>query len=389
MMNSRALDVRTLITHRFAFDAAPAAYELLATQSQPHLGILLEYPAQSSPRAGARTVAYDRERTHAAADAEPAIAVIGAGNYASRTLIPAFAASHVRLQGIASGGGVTAAHCARKFGFARATTDSDSLIDSPDVDIVVIATRHDSHARFVLRALEARKHVFVEKPLAVTANEVDSIADAWGACAPAGQRPQIMVGYNRRFAPQVVRMKSLLAGVRGAKSFVVTVNAPALAASHWLQDPRVGGGRIIGECCHFVDLLRFLAGHSIVDARAQALAVESDSAHRDTVAITLSFADGSWGTIHYLATGHASFPKERIEVFCAGRILQLDNFRRLRAYGWPGFRSMRLLRQDKGQRECVRAFVDAVRNGSGAPIPLEELLEVARVTIALGEAVRG
>jgi len=387
MLNSRALDVRALITHRFAFEEAPVAYELLATQAEPHLGILLEYPAQSSP--GARTVAYDRERSHAAADAEPAIAVIGAGNYALRVLIPAFAASHVRLEGIASGGGVTAAHCARKFGFARATTDSDALIDSPDVDIVVIATRHDSHARFVLRALEARKHVFVEKPLAVTAHDVDSIADAWSACAPAGQRPQIMVGYNRRFAPQVVRMKSLLTGVRGAKSFVVTVNAPALPASHWLQDPRVGGGRIIGECCHFVDLLRFLAGHAIVDARAQALAVESDSAHKDTVAITLSFADGSWGTIHYLATGHASFPKERIEVFCAGRILQLDNFRRLRAYGWPGFKSMRLLRQDKGQRECVRAFVDAVRNGAGAPIPLEELLEVARVTIALGEAVRG
>ena len=183
-------------------------------------------------------------------------------------------------------------------------------------------------------------------------------------------------------------MKALLAGVRAAKCFVVTVNAPALPATHWTQDRRVGGGRIIGECCHFVDLLRFLAGHAIVDARAQALAIESDSL-KDTVAITLSFADGSWGTIHYLATGHASFPKERIEVFCAGRILQLDNFRRLRAYGWPGFKSMRLLRQDKGQRECVRTFVDAVRNGAGAPIRLEELLEVARVTIALGEAVRG
>jgi predicted dehydrogenase/threonine dehydrogenase-like Zn-dependent dehydrogenase len=390
MLNSRALDVRALVTHRFAFDAAPAAYELLATQTMPHLGILLEYPAQSAPRAGARTVAYDQERTHAAANAEPAIALIGAGNYAARVLIPAFTASHVHLQGIASAGGVTAAHCARKFGFARATTDSDSLIDSPDVDIVVIATRHDSHARFVLRALQARKHVFVEKPLAVTAHEVDSIADAWSACAPAGERPQIMVGYNRRFAPQVVRMKSLLAGVRGAKSFVVTVNAPALPASHWLQDPRVGGGRIIGECCHFVDLLRFLVGHEIVDARAQALAARSDSsAQQDTVAITLSFADGSWGTIHYLATGHASFPKERIEVFCAGRILQLDNFRRLRAYGWPGFNSMRLLRQDKGQRACVRAFVDSVRHGAAAPIPFEELLEVARVTIALGEAVRG
>jgi len=389
MMNSRALGVRALITHRFAFDAAPAAYELLATQSQPHLGILLEYAGQNAERVGSRTVLFDRQSTHAAADAQPGIALIGAGNYAARVLIPAFVASGVRLQGIASGGGVSAAHCARKFGFARATTDADSLISAADTDIVVIATRHDSHARFVLRALRAGKHVFVEKPLALTAEEVDSIADAWSACAPSGQRPQIMVGYNRRFAPQVVRMKSLLAGVRGAKSFVVTVNAPALAASHWMQDPRVGGGRIIGECCHFVDLLRFFAGGEIVDARVRALASENDSAPRDTLAITLGFADGSCGTIHYLANGHASFPKERIEVFSAGRILQLDNFRRLRAYGWPGFKSMNLWRQDKGQKACVRAFVDAVRNGAGAPIPLEELLEVARVTIALGEAARG
>jgi predicted dehydrogenase len=184
-------------------------------------------------------------------------------------------------------------------------------------------------------------------------------------------------------------MHALLAGVRGPKSFVVTVNAGAIPAAHWTQDPRVGGGRIIGECCHFVDLLRFLAGHTIVDAHVKALAPEGGHQPVDSVAITLSFADGSLGTINYLANGHASFPKERIEVFCAGRILQLDNFRCLRAYGWPGFRSMKLWRQDKGQRACVRAFVEAVRGGAGAPIPIQELLEVARVSVALSEAARG
>ena len=167
MLNSRALDVSPLITHRFAFDAAPAAYELLATQAEPHLGILLEYAAHSGDNPPARTVVSDRQTTHAAAGAQPGIALIGAGNYAARVLIPAFVASGARLQGIASAGGVTAAQHARKFGFARATTDSDPLIDAEDIDIVVIATRHDSHARFVLRALQARKHVFVEKPLGV------------------------------------------------------------------------------------------------------------------------------------------------------------------------------------------------------------------------------
>jgi predicted dehydrogenase/threonine dehydrogenase-like Zn-dependent dehydrogenase len=389
MLDSRALDVRTLITHRFAFEDTPAAYALLATQAEPHLGILLEYPAQTGNDVRARTVRYEQPHTHAAADAVPAVALVGAGNYAARVLIPAFAACGVRLRGIASHHGVSAAQHAHKFGFARATTDSDALIGAADIDIVVIATRHDTHASFAVRALRAGKHVFVEKPLALTADEVDSIAQVWSACAPPGERPQLMVGFNRRFAPHIVRMKSLLAGVRAAKSFVVTVNAGAIPAAHWTQDPRVGGGRIIGECCHFVDLLRFLAGHPIVDARVQPLAAATGTAPQDSVAITLSFADGSCGTIHYLANGHASFPKERIEVFCAERILQLDNFRRLRAYGWPGFSSMRLWRQDKGQRACVRAFVDAVRSGAGAPIPIEELLEVARVTIALGEAARG
>jgi len=389
MLSSRALDVGPLISHRFAFDAAPAAYELLATQAEPHLGILLEYAHHDAVSLRARVAISDRHATHAAADAHPQLAFIGAGNYAGRVLIPAFEASGACLAGIASAGGVTAAHYARKYGFARATTDSDALIDAEDIEAVVIATRHNSHARFVVRALEACKHVYVEKPLALTAEEIDSIAAAWQACAPAGQRPQIMVGFNRRFAPHIRRIHALLNGVRGPKSFIVTVNAGAIPAAHWIQDPRVGGGRIIGECCHFVDLLRFLAGHPIVDARIRSLAPAAGPQPVDTVAITLGFADGSWGTIHYLANGHASFPKERVEVFCGGRILQLDNFRRLRGFGWPGFHSMRLWRQDKGQKACAQAFIDAIRSGAAAPIPLEELLEVARVSVALGEAAGG
>jgi predicted dehydrogenase/threonine dehydrogenase-like Zn-dependent dehydrogenase len=388
MMASRALDVQPLITHRFAFDAAPAAYELLSTAAQPYLGILLEYPSDQVASVQARTVVWDRETTRSTTGTEPGIAFIGAGNYAGRVLIPAFAASGARLCGIASGGGVTAAHYGRKFGFARATTDSDPLISAEDVDVVVIATRHDSHARFVLRALRAGKHVFVEKPLAITGEEIDAIVEAWKASGPAGQRPRVMVGFNRRFAPHVVRMKALLAGVREPKSFIVTVNAGAIPATHWTQDPRVGGGRIIGEGCHFVDLLRFLAGHPIVDARVQTLGGNADAVRDDKVSITLTFADGSWGTIHYLANGHSTFPKERVEVFCAGRILQLDNFRRLRGYGWKGFDKMNLWRQDKGQKACVQAFVEAIKNGGAMPIPIEELIEVSRTTVALGEAAR-
>jgi predicted dehydrogenase/threonine dehydrogenase-like Zn-dependent dehydrogenase len=387
MMRSRQLDVRRLISHRFAFDAAPAAYELLTSGSEPCIGILLEYASPAAAATSLHTVTLGAPTYRSAAATSLAIAFIGAGNHAARVLIPAFAASGARLCGIASSGGVSAAHSARKFGVARATTDSAALIAADDVDAVVIATRHDSHASLVVQALKAGKHVFVEKPLAINTEQLDSIADAWQHSGAAGQRPHLVVGFNRRFAPQAVRMRALLADMPAPKSFIATVNAGAVPATHWIQDPRVGGGRIIGEACHFIDLLRFLAGQPIADAGVATLGVRGENLG-DSVAITLSFADGSIGSIHYLANGHRALPKERIEVFCAGRVLQLDNFRHLRGYGWPGFSRLNLWRQDKGQRALVQAFVDALRSGGDPPIPFDELIEVSRTVIALGEAAR-
>lgn len=388
MIAGGSLEVAPLITHRYAFDQAPAAYELLSGASEPHLGILLEYATQDSGELVARTIEWNTTTSVSTSGAPPRVAFVGAGNYAGRVLIPAFAASGAILQGIASGGGVTAAHYGRKYGFTRSTTDAESLVASPDVDAVVIATRHDSHARFVCKALESGKHVFVEKPLAITREQLDDIGLAWQSSSHGQAGPLMMVGFNRRFAPHVVRMKALLAGIREPKSLMVTVNAGAIPRTHWTQDARVGGGRIIGEACHFVDLLRYLVGHSIVDASLRPLGGGNMPIEDDNVVITLGFADGSWGTVHYLANGHSAFPKERVEVFCAGRILQLDNFRRLRGEGWPGFRTMNLWRQDKGQRACAAAFVQAIKQGSAAPIPLEELLEVGRVSIELGQAAR-
>jgi predicted dehydrogenase len=387
LLSLGSIDVRPLITHRFAFENAPAAYDLLASAAEPHLGILLEYAAAAAPAERSASLIWRDAPAMKASGEAPSIAFIGAGNYAGRILIPAFAASGVRLYGIASSGGVSAAYQGRKHRFARATTDPDTLLHAKDVDVVVVATRHDTHAHFALRALAAGKAVFVEKPLAIHAHEVDAIEDAWQHSAASGRRPQLMVGFNRRFAPHATRMKALLDGVREPKSFIVTVNAGAISSSHWTQDPGIGGGRIIGEACHFIDLLRFLAGHPIIEARARA-AGRAGAVRNDEVAITLGFADGSCGTIHYLASGHRGFPKERIEVFCGGRILQLDNFRRLRGYGWRGFGGLRLFRQDKGQRACVRSFIEAVRNGEHAPIPFGEIVETARVTIALAETLR-
>ncbi len=384
MMADGRLDVKPLISHRFALDDAASAYELVSGKGQS-LGILLEYPTAEAAPADVLT---GRTVTLAPAAASPqgkaAIGFIGSGNYATAVLIPAFKAAGARLVSVVSAAGVSGVHAGRKFGFEKTSTDISSVLDDPAVNAVVIATRHDSHADLVCRALEAGKHVFVEKPLALKQDELARVETALEEAGSRDFKPLVMVGFNRRFAPQVQKMKSLLAGVSGPKSFVMTVNAGAIPPEHWTQDRETGGGRIVGEACHFIDLLRLLAGAPIAEHSVAVL----DAATGDTATITLSFADGSIGTIHYFANGSKAFPKERIEVFAAGHILQLDNFRRLKGFGWPGFSRMNLWRQDKGQKACAQAFVRAMDEGAAAPIPFDELLEVSRVTIELAEAAR-
>jgi len=388
MIAAGAVAVAPLVSHRFAIARAEEAYALVGG-SAPSLGILLEYPRDNGEATGrtvrvaARDAAPAPSRTAAAAAspaaATPTLGFIGAGNYATAVLIPAFAASGARLHTVASAGGVSGVHAARKFAIANATTDTAALLADPAIDGVVVTTRHDSHARFVLAARAAGKHVFVEKPLCLTLDELAQIAAAFREPSPL-----LMVGFNRRFAPHVQRMRALLASLPGPKSIVVTVNAGAIPASHWTQDAAVGGGRIVGEGCHFIDLARHLAGAPISGHSAHALA----SARGDSATIGLTFDDGSIAAVHYLATGSKAFPKERVEVFAGGRVLQLDNFRRLTGFGWPSFSSLHLWRQDKGQGACAQAFVDAVKGASAAPIPLAELLEVSRVTIEIAESLR-
>lgn len=380
MMADGRLDVKPLVSHRFALENASAAYKLV-TGHEPSLGIVLDYPeAEIVPDSDLtrRVVALSPSRPGAGG---AVIGFIGSGNYAGAVLIPAFRAAGARLETVVSSSGVSGVHAGRKFGFTTAATNVAAVLQDAGVNGVVIATRHDSHADLVVQALAAGKSVFVEKPLALSRQDVRRIAAAYEAAGVGGSAPVVMVGFNRRFAPQVVRIKSLLAGTSGPKSFVMTVNAGAIPADHWTQDREVGGGRIVGEACHFIDLLRFLSGASIVSHHIKMLATPTG----DTATISLAFADGSIGAVHYFANGSKSFPKERLEVFADGRILQLDNFRRLRGYGWPGFSKMNLSRQDKGQRACAQAFVNALKMGGPAPIPFDEIVETAAVTIDLLE----
>jgi len=383
MLADGRIDVQPLISHRYSIDDAVSAYELVDGR-EPSLGILLEYAASSG--AAARTVPVQPrtlEESPKSTSPQVAVGFIGAGGYATSRLIPAFKAAGARLRSVASSAGVSGLHAARKFGFEETTTDTARLLADPSTDALVISTRHDSHAALVCEGLHAGKHVFVEKPLAMTDAELQAVEDAYRASRSHGRL--LMVGFNRRFAPQVAKIHSLLRGVSEPKAFVMTVNAGAIPGEHWTQDRTVGGGRILGEACHFIDLLRFLAGTAIESQSVTAMR----SGMGDTATISLGFADGSIGTIHYFANGSKSVPKERLEVFVSGRVLQLDNFRKLVGFGWSKFAKMTLWRQDKGQRACVSAFIEAVAEGRAAPIPIDELLEVARVTIAVSRAAAG
>lgn len=376
MLADGRLDVKPLISHRFGLDAAVKAYEIVAG-SEPSLGIVLEYSAaaDSTPRAYGRTVRLlpqPRPESRGAAS-DLSVAFVGAGNYATSVLIPAFRQAGVRLHSVASKAGVSGVHAGRKYGFEETTTDTASLITNDDINVIVVTTRHDTHASFVVQAIRAGKHVFVEKPLCLSLDELSEIRLAMAERADH----LLMVGFNRRFAPQIVRIKELLDTIHCPKSFVLTVNAGFIPREHWTQDLDIGGGRIVGEACHFIDLLRFLAGSPI---RAYSKAT-MDAPAGDTVSLQFSFAGGSIGTVHYFANGNKSFPKERLEVFADGRILQLDNFRRLTGFGWPGFTKMSLWRQDKGQKACVAAFVEAVRLDAVSPIPFDELEEISRISI--------
>jgi predicted dehydrogenase/threonine dehydrogenase-like Zn-dependent dehydrogenase len=373
MLAQNKLKLAPLISHRIAIQEADKAYDLLAGDI-PSLGIVLNYDGDDITQLSKQTVILNTT-DHPATNMISA-AVIGAGNYASRILIPAFKKTKVTLQTIASNNGISGTQTGNKYGFKETTTDVDTIFSNPAINTVIIASRHDTHSEFVCAALRAGQNIFVEKPLCINHAQLSAITEQYQ------QTPQrLMVGFNRRFAPHIQKIKTLLATVNAPKSFIMTVNAGDIPANHWTQDNAIGGGRIIGEACHFIDLLRYLAAVKI--ATFQITRMQNVTQTDDKVSITLTFADGSFGVIHYLANGHKSFPKERLEIFTAGKILQLDNFRKLRGYGWTGFKKMNLLRQDKGHQACVDQFINAIKHGLPSPIPIEEVFEVSLVTLEI------
>lgn len=385
LLAEEQVDVRPLITHRFPIEQAPEAYELITgKRNEPFLGVLLQYPEDKSAE-------IDRRRVEVRLPAkEPAGAglragVLGAGGFATAVLLPALKRTPgAELVGIASASGLSAAHAAQKFGFRYAASSEAELLNDPDVNTIFVLTRHNLHARQVCSALTQGKHVFCEKPLALNREELEEIEDA----LEAGYGGLLAVGFNRRFAPLAQRLKSFFADCPEPLAVHYRVNAGYIPSNHWVHDPLQGGGRIIGEGCHFVDFLVHLTGSLPVSVSA--LGIPDLGRYReDNTVLSFEFADGSIGVISYLANGDKAFPKERVEVFGGGRAAVLDDYRRLELV-YRGRRETvkSRLRQDKGHAAELMAFASAVSGGGQPPIPYDQIFAVHRAVYAAVEALR-
>jgi predicted dehydrogenase/threonine dehydrogenase-like Zn-dependent dehydrogenase len=402
LLASGRLDVRPLITHRIPIDRAPEAYPLIAGKgAEPFLGVLLTYP-EAGP--GELPTSVERETTGiagslgtpvAAVPATPPkivrLGVLGAGTFANAVLLPVLSKlPDLELVGIASAAGLSAQHARERFGFRYARSDDGSggsILGDLEINTVAILTRHGQHASQVLAALAARKHVFCEKPLAIHPDELGAIAGALHALE-SEPSPLLTVGFNRRFAPLSTKLRQFLGDRQEPLAAHYRVNAGFLPLTHWLHDPEQGGGRLVGEGCHFIDFLTFLVGETPVSVRGQALP-DLGIYHLDNFILTFTFPDGSLGTLTYLANGDKAFPKERVEVFCGGRAAVLDDFRSLETVQDGKREVLRSrLRQDKGHRAEWEAFIHAILRGGPPPIPYGQLVGVSRAAFAALDALR-
>lgn len=368
-----------LTTHRFAIEEAEKAYAIVTGQDhQPFLGVVLTYGENS----GVEPVRTIELKPRPAKAGKVGIGFVGAGNFAKAVLLPRFkAASDTVLVGVSTATGVNARTTGEKYGFSYCTTDTDQLLADESIDAVVIATRHGSHAKFAADALRAGKAVFVEKPLAINEEGLEKVLDALEASGGL-----LTVGFNRRFSPLAVEMKQFFPeGQPLAVQY--RINAGPITAGTWVHDHEDGGGRIIGEVCHFIDLVQFLTGDELVEVFAHSLGGPTAELH-DTVTITLRFRGGSIASINYFSTGDKSFPKEMVEVYGGNGIAILDDFRQLTLTRNGKRRRVKRLSQEKGFDREVRAFLAAVKSGGEPPIPLRSLISTTRATFAIEESLR-
>tara|TARA_A100001037_G_scaffold306785_2_gene355488 strand:- start:1829 stop:3943 length:2115 start_codon:yes stop_codon:yes gene_type:complete len=380
LMEEDKIYVEDLISKQFDLHEFREAYEELNNSNS--LGIILNFPSDNIDKKKVRSIHISQKEN--VSESNLKVSFIGAGNYASRTLLPLFKKHKSLPETIVTSSGIGSTFHGIKNNFKTASTDINFALDD-ESSSVVIATRHNQHAEQVIKSIKSDKNVYVEKPLCITLEDVHKIEETM-----LKSNKILMVGYNRRFAPLIKKMKSLLLLKKHPKSFIFTMCPGSIDNDSWVQDINEGGGRLIGEACHYIDLMRFLVGEPIIDYSVRKLKEFDDNISlEDKFIISLAFKDGSIGSINYFANGGTSFPKERIEVFCDDSALRLDNFMKLEGFSWDNFNKQRVFRQDKGQSNCIKEFLDSVNDNRDSPIPLQEILEVSKITIEIANKLRG
>jgi predicted dehydrogenase/threonine dehydrogenase-like Zn-dependent dehydrogenase len=381
LVNEGKVTPSRLITHRFPISEAEKAYEVVqGANSNECLGMIFTYPHEVSV---SRRIDLPSKKRETVSEDTARLGMIGAGNYATLMLLPHLSKmSSVELVGVSTSTGMSGKHTAEKFGFKFCATDNAEILEDNNINVVVIATRHNLHAELVAAALSSGKHVFVEKPLALNEEELRKVVNAVNE-----SDRQVMVGFNRRFAPLVLEAKKLFGEQGGPLSMIYRINAGAIPLDHWTQDPEEGGGRVIGEVCHFVDLLQFLCGSKPTKVYALAGAKPEGVPADDNLTITIAFDNGSIGTIAYFSTGDKAIPKEYIEIYGAGKTFVIDDFRRARCASGGSVRTIRGRGQDKGQAGTLSAFVNSVLGNGPAPIPFDELVSTTLTTFRILDSV--
>jgi len=367
----------------FAFEEAPTAYQALHDSGKDSaVAMLFEYPADTTREQRVQLKA--RSVSQSGGDGLVGIGLIGAGNFTTGTLIPALKrASDARLKAICSAGGLSAKSAARRHGFEYCASDYHELLSDEGIHAVVIATHHDTHARFAVDAMKAGKHVFVEKPLALAKEQLDEIIDTQ---AQTGKI--IMPGFNRRFSPLSVAVCDFFAGRSSPIEVVCRVNAGELKADSWYQDPEEGGWRILSEGCHFIDLIQFICGCPPAEVFAQMIGGDVPGRQNDNCSVVMKMADGSVGTLIYISNGDPCYEKERVEVFGQGRVAVIENWRKARRRSAGNVRTVKPPGPGKGHREEIAAFVNAVREGGAQPLPFPEAVAVTATTFSILESLR-
>ena len=386
LVHSGKIDLDYLTSHVFTLDDAPKAYDLILKKRQPYSGILIEYEAGIMKLPKAKHAAMKgMEIVTSAPLPIPGIAFIGAGSYAQSYLLPNLPSERqARRVVVLAATGAESLTAAERFRFEKCTADEKEIFEDHAVNTIFIATRHDSHAQYVIKALKAGKHVFVEKPLCLNDRELDEISSLHSSLVTRHSSPILMLGFNRRFSPLTSLLKEKMG--EGPMAMIYRINAGAIPADSWIQDPSVGGGRVVGEVCHFVDLLTYINGSLPISVFAQA--VPDAQGLNDTLNINLAFRNGSIGSISYFANGAKTLPKEYLEVHASGMSAVLSDFNRIEVHSTGKRYKKKLFSQDKGQKATVHRFLEAVAKGKSSPIDFGEIRSATMATFRILASLR-